>query len=54
MLLRVHCALISVRASVENIFQTPDKPEYNGGSWHIEGMANERICASSIYYYDQE
>lgn len=22
-----------------------------GGSWHIEGMANERIVASGIYYY---
>ncbi|KAG8904244.1 hypothetical protein FRC01_008817, partial [Tulasnella sp. 417] len=29
-------------------------PEYPGGSWHVEGMANERIVASGIYYYDCE
>ncbi|KAG8896516.1 hypothetical protein FRC01_011743 [Tulasnella sp. 417] len=34
--------------------QTPEKPEYPGGSWHVEGMANERIVASGIYYYDSE
>lgn len=27
---------------------------YPGGSWHVEGMANERIIASGIYYYDSE
>ena len=36
------------------ILQTPEKPEYPGGSWHIEGMANEAIVASGIYYYDSE
>lgn len=35
-------------------FQTPEKPVYPGGSWHVEGMANERIIASGIYYYDSE
>ncbi|KAG8931785.1 hypothetical protein FRC01_000814 [Tulasnella sp. 417] len=33
---------------------TPEKPEFAGGSWHVEGMANERIVASGIYYYDCE
>ncbi|KAF8214272.1 hypothetical protein K438DRAFT_1956357 [Mycena galopus ATCC 62051] len=33
---------------------TPDCPEYGGGSWHVEGMANEHIVASGIYYYDEE
>ncbi|KAJ7179689.1 hypothetical protein C8R46DRAFT_646991 [Mycena filopes] len=37
-----------------NIHLTVDKPEYNGGSWHVEGMLNERIVASGIYYYDEE
>ncbi|KAG8944905.1 hypothetical protein FRC04_001345 [Tulasnella sp. 424] len=32
----------------------PKKPFYPGGSWHVEGMANERIVASGIYYYDSE
>ncbi|KAJ6558212.1 hypothetical protein B0H19DRAFT_1376690 [Mycena capillaripes] len=37
-----------------NIRLTPECPEYAGGSWHIEGMANEHIIASGIYYYDEE
>lgn len=31
---------------------TPEKPDYEGGTWHIEGQLNERIAASAIYYYD--
>jgi hypothetical protein len=37
-----------------NIHLTPDKPEYDGGTWHVEGALNEHICATAIYYYDQE
>ncbi|KAG8912588.1 hypothetical protein FRC00_004198 [Tulasnella sp. 408] len=37
-----------------NIHLTPEKPVYPGGSWHVEGMGNERIVASGIYYYDSE
>ncbi|KAF7328869.1 hypothetical protein MVEN_02516600 [Mycena venus] len=37
-----------------NIHLTPEQPEYAGGSWHVEGMVNERIVASGIYYYDEE
>ncbi|KAF7342828.1 hypothetical protein MSAN_01998800 [Mycena sanguinolenta] len=37
-----------------NIHLTPERPEYEGGSWHVEGMANEHIVASGIYYYDEE
>ncbi|KAJ7117882.1 hypothetical protein C8R43DRAFT_1153902 [Mycena crocata] len=37
-----------------NIHLTPEQPEYKGGSWHVEGMANEHIVASGIYYYDEE
>ncbi|KAJ6510585.1 hypothetical protein C8R45DRAFT_964573 [Mycena sanguinolenta] len=37
-----------------NIHLTPERPEYEGGSWHVEGMVNERIVASGIYYYDEE
>ncbi|KAG9048185.1 hypothetical protein FS837_000531 [Tulasnella sp. UAMH 9824] len=33
---------------------TPERPEYPGGSWHVEGAANERIVTSGIYYYDGE
>ncbi|KAI0742038.1 hypothetical protein C8Q80DRAFT_1357212 [Daedaleopsis nitida] len=27
------------------------EPKYTGGSWHVEGMLNERIVATGIYYY---
>ncbi|KAG8931972.1 hypothetical protein FRC01_000496 [Tulasnella sp. 417] len=37
-----------------NIYLTPEKPVYPGGSWHVEGMVNESIVASGIYYYDSE
>ncbi|KAK7061191.1 hypothetical protein R3P38DRAFT_2828031 [Favolaschia claudopus] len=37
-----------------NIHLTVEKPEYKGGSWHVEGMLNESIVASGIYYYDEE
>jgi hypothetical protein len=37
-----------------NIHLTPEKSEYEGGSWHIEGALNEHICATALYYYDEE
>ncbi|KAK7028336.1 hypothetical protein R3P38DRAFT_3189812 [Favolaschia claudopus] len=37
-----------------NIHLTTEQPRYEGGSWHVEGMVNERIVASGIYYYDEE
>ncbi|KAJ7119523.1 hypothetical protein C8R44DRAFT_788312 [Mycena epipterygia] len=37
-----------------NIHLTPERPGYEGGSWHVEGMKNESIAASGIYYYDEE
>ncbi|KAL4867786.1 hypothetical protein BDV12DRAFT_112511 [Aspergillus spectabilis] len=43
-----------VIVKLANIELTPEKPEYEGGSWHIEGQLNERICATAIYYYDSE
>ncbi|KAG8916500.1 hypothetical protein FRC01_003115 [Tulasnella sp. 417] len=46
--------VVQVIAKLANIHLTPEEPEYPGGNWHVEGMANERIVASSIYYYDCE
>ena len=43
---------LQVIVKLANIELTPDKPDYEGGSWHIEGLMNEHICASSLYYYD--
>ncbi|KAF7165022.1 hypothetical protein CNMCM5623_009374 [Aspergillus felis] len=45
---------LQVIVKLANIELTPEKPEYEGGSWHIEGQLNEHICATAIYYYDSE
>ncbi|KAJ5291576.1 hypothetical protein N7478_000827 [Penicillium angulare] len=45
---------LQVIVKLANIELTPEKPEYGGGTWHIEGQLNERICATAIYYYDCE
>ncbi|KAF7291522.1 hypothetical protein MKEN_01486800 [Mycena kentingensis (nom. inval.)] len=37
-----------------NIHLTPENPKYQGGQWHVEGMVNECIAASGIYYYDED
>ncbi|KAJ1851453.1 hypothetical protein LPJ73_003033 [Coemansia sp. RSA 2703] len=39
---------------MSNIILTPENPEYEGGTWHVEALENERIIATGIYYYDIE
>ncbi|KAG8696074.1 hypothetical protein FRC08_007385 [Ceratobasidium sp. 394] len=45
---------IQVIVKLENIHLTPEKPEYLGDSWHIEGMSNEAIAASGVYCFAEE
>ncbi|MEU0169578.1 DUF4246 domain-containing protein [Streptomyces iakyrus] len=45
---------LQVIVKLATIHLTPDKPEYRGGSWHVEGMLNERIVSTGIYYWDSE
>ncbi|KAK0215569.1 hypothetical protein IW262DRAFT_1449839 [Armillaria fumosa] len=45
---------LQVIVKLANILLTPEKPVYEGGSWHVEGMKNESIVSTGIYYYDQE
>ncbi len=45
---------LQVIVKLATIHLTPDKPEYSGGSWHVEGMMNERIVSTCIYYWDSE
>lgn len=54
--LRTHFARAGIQVIVKlaNIHLTPSKPHYSGGSWHIEGQLNERICATALYYYDND
>jgi hypothetical protein len=43
---------LQVIVKLASIELTPEKPKYAGGSWHIEGLLNEHIAATAIYYYD--
>ncbi|MFI7364962.1 DUF4246 domain-containing protein [Streptomyces sp. NPDC050149] len=45
---------LQVIVKLATLHLTPDKPEYSGGSWHVEGMLNERIVSTAIYYWDSE
>lgn len=40
---------LQVIVKLANIVLTPENPEYAGGSWHVEGMLNERIVSTFIY-----
>jgi hypothetical protein len=42
---------IQVIVKLANIELTPENPSYEGGQWHMEGMINENIVATGIYYY---
>ena len=45
---------LQIIVKLANIHLTPESPDYPGGSWHVEGQANENICASALYYYSSE
>ncbi|WP_225851245.1 DUF4246 domain-containing protein [Streptomyces sp. HPF1205] len=45
---------LQVVVKLATIHLTPEKPEYPGGSWHVEGMMNERIVSTGMYYWDSE
>ena len=45
---------LRVIVKIGEIVLTPEKPEYPGGSWHVEGMKNEFICATGIYYFGED
>jgi hypothetical protein len=43
-----HLQVIVKMATIE---LTPEKPVYNGGVWHVEGMQSEGIVGTLIHYY---
>ena len=45
---------LQVIVKIAEILLTPEKPNYRGGTWHVEGMQNEGIVATAIYYWECE
>ncbi|KXS20912.1 hypothetical protein M427DRAFT_27974 [Gonapodya prolifera JEL478] len=45
---------LQVIFKVATIRLTPENPEFSGGNWHLEGMENEAIAATGLFYYDIE
>ncbi|KAF9126122.1 hypothetical protein BGW39_006858 [Mortierella sp. 14UC] len=45
---------LQVIVKLANIVLTPENPRYEGGTWHVEGMANDNIAATGIYYYHSD
>ncbi|GJP40578.1 hypothetical protein CLOM_g242 [Closterium sp. NIES-68] len=45
---------LQVIVKAASICLTLDQPKYPGGTWHVEGMRNESIVATGIYYYGIE
>lgn len=43
---------LQVIVKIASIELTPDKPSYDGGSWHVEGTRNERIVATACCYLE--
>lgn len=50
----LHARRLQVIVKLATVHLTPDKPGYPGGSWHVEGMMNERIVSTGIYYWDSQ
>ena len=44
--LRKEFGKLQIIVKLANVHLTPEKPEYNGGSWHVEGQANEAMFVS--------
>lgn len=45
---------LQVIVKMARIELTPENPDFPIGGWHVEGMSNERIAATALYYVDSE
>jgi hypothetical protein len=45
---------LQIIVKMASIELTPEKPDFPVGGWHIEGMMNETICGTALYYLDSE
>lgn len=68
--LRKDFGRVQIIVKLASIYLTPEKPAYDGGSWHVEGQLNENMlvslglrgksflivnsCATALYYYETE
>ncbi len=43
---------LQVIVKIASIELTPQEPRYPGGSWHVEGLQNEHIVATALFYFD--
>lgn len=43
---------LQVITKIAQVILSQDNTKYPGGSWHIEGMPQEQIAATAIYYLD--
>ena len=41
---------LRIIVELANIEVIPEKLTYDGGSWHVEGQLNKRICVTALYY----
>ncbi|KAF9774553.1 hypothetical protein IL306_007417 [Fusarium sp. DS 682] len=49
-----HFKDLQVIVKMASIELTPDKPTFPAGGWHVEGLMNEHIVATALYYLDSE
>lgn len=45
---------LQIIVKMASIELTPEKPEFSPGGWHVEGMMNEHIVGTVLYYLDSE
>lgn len=45
---------LQIIVKMASIELTPEKPEFPAGGWHVEGMMNEHIVGTALYYLDSE
>ncbi|KAK4188160.1 hypothetical protein QBC35DRAFT_473900 [Podospora australis] len=45
---------LQIIVKMATIQLTPEKPEFSPGGWHVEGMMNEHIAGTALYYLDSE
>ncbi len=45
---------LQVIVKMASIELTPENPEFAPGGWHVEGMMNEHIVGTALYYLDSD